>query len=191
LRADHIGAGGIGSGDGIGAWRATGIRPVWASAMLDRLASRSPSGMTAAGASGSPARRARLTRPLAVRVGWGGASSGPRATCCRGVVGAAGGCRSRPDHGELAAAAAAAASGAGRSTGAGAGAGAGGGGAACRLGAPLPTAGVPWGGLIGSATGWSAVSSVCGISMVAVTPLPGELSRWTWMSCRAARLPAT
>jgi hypothetical protein len=37
----------------------------------------------------------------------------------------------------------------------------------------------------------SVVSRAGGMLMVAVTPLPGELSRWTPMSWRAARLPAT
>jgi hypothetical protein len=50
---------------------------------------------------------------------------------------------------------------------------------------------MPSGGVTGALVTTSLLSSVGGMLTVAVTPLPGELSRRTPMSWRAARLPAT
>jgi hypothetical protein len=50
---------------------------------------------------------------------------------------------------------------------------------------------LPPGGVVGAPSAGSVVSSTAGRVMVAVMPFFGELPSRTWMSWRAARLPAT
>jgi hypothetical protein len=148
----------------------------------------------------SPGREGRFTSPLAVRVGRCGGSvshaggsdspgAGVSKTDLEGETGRWSDDRAAGSTGPHPGAGGATGSG-GQGTGCGSRAG-GDGSAGPPAARAAPLGRIPWGGVTGALVTASVVSRGGGMWTVAVTPLPGELSRRTPMPWRAARFPAT